>query len=84
MLRDSFGAPIDGANVSVVFYMPPMPEMAMAAMRRVATATAHGNGTYTATINLDSGGGWQVSASASKAGQQVATLQTNVSASGGM
>jgi len=84
VLRDSFGAPIDGANVSVVFYMPPMPEMAMAAMRRVATATAHGNGTYTASINLDSGGGWQVSASASKAGQQVATLQTNVSATGGM
>ena len=63
---------------------PPMPAMAMAAMRRVATATAQGNGTYTASINLDSGGGWQVSASASKAGQQVATLQTVVSATGGM
>jgi RND family efflux transporter MFP subunit len=84
VLRDSFGAPIDGANVSVVFYMPPMPAMGMAAMRRVTTATAHGNGTYTATINLDSGGGWQVSVSANKAGQQVATLQTNLSATGGM
>jgi RND family efflux transporter MFP subunit len=84
VLRDSFGAPIDGANVSVVFYMPPMPEMAMAAMRRVATATERGNGTYTAAINLDSGGGWQVSVSASKAGQQVATLQTNVSVTGAM
>jgi len=84
VLRDSFGAPIDGANVSVVFYMPPMPAMGMAAMRRVATATPDGNGTYTATISLDSGGGWQVSASASKAGQQVATLQSNVTASGGM
>ena len=84
VLRDSFGAPIDGANVALVFYMPAMPAMAMAAMRRVATATAQGNGTYTATISLDSGGGWQVSASASKAGQQVATLQTNLSATGGM
>jgi Cu(I)/Ag(I) efflux system membrane fusion protein/cobalt-zinc-cadmium efflux system membrane fusion protein len=83
-LRDSFGAPIDGANVSVVFYMPAMPAMGMAAMRRVATATARANGTYIAGINLDSGGGWQVSVSASKAGQQVATLQTNVSATGGM
>jgi Cu(I)/Ag(I) efflux system membrane fusion protein/cobalt-zinc-cadmium efflux system membrane fusion protein len=53
-------------------------------MRRVATATGRGNGTYTATISLDSGGGWQVSVSATKAGQQVATLQTNLSASGGM
>jgi multidrug efflux pump subunit AcrA (membrane-fusion protein) len=83
-LRDSFGAPIDGANVSVVFYMPAMPAMGMAAMRRVATATARGNGTYVASISLDSGGGWQVSVSASKAGQQVATLQTNLSATGGM
>ena len=84
VLRDSFGSPIDDANVSVVFYMPPMAEMGMAAMRRVATASARGNGTYTASINLDSGGGWQVSVSASKAGQQVATLQTTVSATGGM
>jgi hypothetical protein len=56
----------------------------MAAMRRVATATGAGNGTYRATINLDSGGGWQVSVSASKAGQQVATLQTNLTATGAM
>ncbi len=84
VLRDSFGAPIDDANVSVVFYMPPMPAMAMAAMRRVATAAARGNGTYVASISLDSGGGWQVSVSASKGGEQVATLQTNVSATGGM
>ncbi len=84
VLRDSFGAPIDDANVSIVFYMPPMPAMAMAAMRRVANATGIGGGVYTATINLDSGGGWQVSVSASKGGNQVATLQTNVSASGGM
>ena len=84
VLHDSFGAPIDDANVSVVFYMPPMPAMGMAAMRRVATATARGNGTYVAAISLDSGGGWQVSVSASKAGLQVATLQANLSATGGM
>jgi len=84
VLRDSFGAPIDGASVSVVFYMPAMPAMGMAAMRRVATATGSSNGTYRATINLDSGGGWQVSVSASKGGQQVATLQTNITASGAM
>ena len=84
VLRDSFGAPIDGANVSIVFYMPPMPAMAMAAMRRVANANGSGGGVYTAAINLDSGGGWQVSMVASKAGNQVATLQTNVTASGGM
>jgi RND family efflux transporter MFP subunit len=84
ILRDSFGVPIDGASVSIVFYMPAMPAMGMAAMRRVATATGAGNGTYRATINLDSGGGWQVSVSASKAGQQVATLQTNLTATGAM
>lgn len=84
VLRDSFGAPIDGANVSIVFYMPAMPAMAMAAMRQVANANGFGQGVYGATINLESGGGWQVSVSASKGGNQVATLQTNVSATGGM
>jgi len=83
-LHDSFGAPIDDADVSIVFYMPAMPQMGMAAMRRVANASPAGKGVYTATINLDSGGGWQVSVSASKAGQQVAALQTSVTASGPM
>ena len=84
VLRDSFGTPIDDANVSIVFYMPAMPAMGMAAMRRAATASNAGQGVYRANINLDSGGGWQVSVSASKGGQQIATLQTNVTASGAM
>ena len=84
ILRDGFGAPIDDANLSIVFYMQAMPAMGMAAMRQVATATGTGGGTYSATVNLESGGGWQVSVRASKAGLQVATLQTNLSATGGM
>jgi nitrogen fixation protein FixH len=58
--------------------------MGMAAMRRVATASERPDGSYEATIALDSGGQWQVSVSASKGGQQVASLQTMVSATGGM
>jgi Cu(I)/Ag(I) efflux system membrane fusion protein/cobalt-zinc-cadmium efflux system membrane fusion protein len=83
-LRDSFGKPIGGANVSVVFFMPAMPAMGMAAMRRVATANERPDGSYVASITLDSGGQWQVSVSASKGGQQVASMQTTVSATGGM
>jgi RND family efflux transporter MFP subunit len=83
-LRDSFGKPINGANVSIVFFMPAMAEMGMAAMRRVATASERPDGSYEASIALDSGGQWQVSVSASKGGQQVASLQTMVSATGGM
>lgn len=82
-LTDSSGKPVAGASVSVVFFMPAMPEMGMSAMRAVAAARDAGNGTYVAEVGLESGGTWSVTISASKAGQQLANLQATVSATGG-
>jgi Cu(I)/Ag(I) efflux system membrane fusion protein/cobalt-zinc-cadmium efflux system membrane fusion protein len=83
-LRDPFGKPVSGAQVSVTFYMAAMPAMGMAAMRAQTTLTDRGDGTYAGSIDLQSGGTWQVTIAASKAGQSVAGKQFNVSASGSM
>ena len=83
-LRDSKGAPISGAQVTVSFYMAAMPAMGMAAMRAQGTADDQGNGTYAANIELPSGGTWSLTITASKGGHPIATKQMDVSASGSM
>ena len=83
-LRDSKGAPISGAKVTVSFYMAAMPAMGMAAMRAQAVADDQGNGAYAANIELLSGGTWSLTIVASKGGHAIATIQKDVSASGSM
>ncbi len=83
-IRDSKGAPISGAKVTVSFYMAAMPAMGMAAMRAQAVAEDQGNGTYAANIELLSGGTWSLTIAASKGGHPIATMQKDVSASGNM
>ena len=83
-LRDSKGAPISGAQVTISFYMAAMPAMGMAAMRAQGTGQDQGNGTYAANIELPSGGTWSLTITASKGGQTIATKEMDVSASGSM
>ena len=83
-LRDSKGAPISGARVTVSFYMAAMPAMGMAAMRAQGTGVDQGNGKYVASIELPSGGTWSLTITASKDGRTIATKEMNVSASGSM
>ncbi|HYR78586.1 MAG TPA: efflux RND transporter periplasmic adaptor subunit, partial [Candidatus Dormibacteraeota bacterium] len=83
-LRDSKGAPISGAQVTLSFYMAAMPAMGMAAMRAQGTGQEQGNGKYVASIELPSGGTWSLTITASKDGHTIATKEMNVSASGSM
>jgi len=83
-LTDASGAPVTGAQVSVTFYMAAMPAMGMAAMSTTATLTDKGNGLYEGSGALGSGGTWQVTISAQKNGQAIATKQFSVNATGGM
>ncbi len=83
-LRDSKGAPIPGAQVTVSFYMAAMPAMGMAAMRAQGIGDDQGNGAYAANIELPSGGTWSLTIAASKNGHPIATKQMDVSASGSM
>jgi Cu(I)/Ag(I) efflux system membrane fusion protein/cobalt-zinc-cadmium efflux system membrane fusion protein len=83
-LHDPTDQPIANASVSVTFYMAAMPAMGMASMRAHAAATDAGNGAYTASIDIPSGGTWQVTIAATKDGRAIATKQFNVSVTGPM
>src|SRR6202521_4772182 len=78
-LRDSKGAPISGAQVTVSFYMAAMPAMGMAAMRAQGVGDEQGNATYATSIELPSGGTWSLTITASKGGNTIATKQVDVS-----
>jgi Cu(I)/Ag(I) efflux system membrane fusion protein/cobalt-zinc-cadmium efflux system membrane fusion protein len=83
-LKEVTGKPLSGAQVSVTFYMAAMPSMGMAAVKAQSNLTDEGKGTYTGSIDLQSGGTWQVTVAATKDGQAVAGKQLNVSVSGPM
>jgi Cu(I)/Ag(I) efflux system membrane fusion protein/cobalt-zinc-cadmium efflux system membrane fusion protein len=61
-----------------------MPAMGMAAMNTSATLTDKGNGLYEGNGSLGSGGTWQVTITAQKNGQVIATKQLRVNVEGGM
>lgn len=83
-LTGAGNAPVTGAAVTVRFYMAAMPAMGMGAMNTTATLTDKGNGLYEGTGSLGSGGTWQVTITAQKNGQVIATKQLTVNATGGM
>ena len=76
--------PITGAQVTVTFFMPAMPAMGMAAMKAVINAGDMGNGVYEGKGELGSGGTWQVTITATRNGQTIASKQLTVNATGGM
>jgi RND family efflux transporter MFP subunit len=83
-LTDASGVPVVGADVTAAFYMPSMPAMGMAAMNTTSKLADKGGGMYEGAGSLGSGGTWQVTISAQKNGQVVATKQMSVNATGGM
>jgi len=78
------GKPVEGAQVTVIFFMPAMPAMGMAAVHAQAALADKGSGLYGGPLQLPSGGAWQVSVIAQRNGQSVATKQLRVHATGGM
>lgn len=83
-LTDDHGQPVTDADASVVFFMPAMPEMGMAAIRSEARLASKSSGDYEGPFTLDSGGTYQVTITVRRNGQTVATRQTSVNAEGGM
>jgi Cu(I)/Ag(I) efflux system membrane fusion protein/cobalt-zinc-cadmium efflux system membrane fusion protein len=83
-LTGADGKPIDGADVTVTFFMPAMPAMGMSAMKTTIHAAEKANGTYEGHGDLGSGGSWQVTIVAQKDGQIVALKQLTITAEGGM
>jgi hypothetical protein len=83
-LADAKGAPIAGAQVTAIFLLPAMPAMGMAAVRRTVRFADRGGGAYQGSVELPSGGAWQVSVVAEKKGETLATRQLSVNVAGGM
>jgi len=83
-LTGADGKPVAGAQVSVTFFMPAMPAMGMAAERLAASLTDKGNGAYEGSLQLSSGGTWQVTVTVQRGGQTIATKQLSLTATGGM
>lgn len=83
-VTNSKGAGVPGASVSATFYMAAMPAMGMSAMNASATLLDKGNGLYEGTGSLGSGGTWQVTVTARKNGQTLATKQLRLNVTGGM
>jgi Cu(I)/Ag(I) efflux system membrane fusion protein len=83
-LTDANGQGIAGAQIQVIFVMPAMPAMGMAAQRAEFTLAAKGAGIYEGQGSLPFGGTWQVSIVAKRAGRVIASKQMSVTATGGM
>jgi Cu(I)/Ag(I) efflux system membrane fusion protein/cobalt-zinc-cadmium efflux system membrane fusion protein len=83
-LTDANGKLISGAEVTVLFFMPAMPAMGMAEMRVESRLNEAGNGNYQGTGSLESGGTWQVTVTARRGGQIIASRQMSLNAGGGM
>lgn len=83
-VTDSQGAPVEGAQVSVTFFMPAMPAMGMAAMKTSVNLDGKGGGLYEGSGELGSGGTWQVTLAASMNGKTIGTRHLTVNAEGGM
>lgn len=76
--------PLDGVQVSAVFFMPAMPAMGMAAQRAAAALSPGGQGLYEGPLELDSGGTWQVTVTVQRSGTIIATKKLTIDATGGM
>ncbi len=83
-LTGAGGKPVTEAQVNVTFYMPAMPAMGMAAIKKVATLTARSDGIYEGSLDLPSGGSYQVTITAQRDGQRITSKQLVVSVAGGM
>jgi Cu(I)/Ag(I) efflux system membrane fusion protein/cobalt-zinc-cadmium efflux system membrane fusion protein len=80
IVTEANGSPVTDAAVRVVFFMPAMPTMGMAAMRAEAILTPSQPGEYQGAIQVPSPGTWQVTVTAEKAGSLLGSRQLNLNA----
>jgi hypothetical protein len=83
-LTSKDGKLVEGAKVTVTFFMAAMPDMGMAAMKKIITASDKGGGSYEGKGDIGSGGDWEVTVKASKNGHIVATRKLTLNVAGGM
>jgi Cu(I)/Ag(I) efflux system membrane fusion protein/cobalt-zinc-cadmium efflux system membrane fusion protein len=77
------GALILAAQITVRSFMPAMPQMGMAAINVATPLKEKSAGVYEGQVNLETGGTWQVTVTATKGGGVIATKQLSLNAEGG-
>jgi Cu(I)/Ag(I) efflux system membrane fusion protein/cobalt-zinc-cadmium efflux system membrane fusion protein len=77
-VKDASGKSIDDAEVSVQFFMPAMPTMAMPSMRSEAKLTPAGGGVYRGTGQVMMAGRWETTVTVTRGGQRLGTKQQQV------
>ncbi len=83
-LTDPEGKPISGAEVTVTFFMAPMPSMNMPEMKTVIKGADKSDGVYEGKGDLGSAGMWEVTVTAQQNGKPIVTKKLTVKATGGM
>jgi Cu(I)/Ag(I) efflux system membrane fusion protein/cobalt-zinc-cadmium efflux system membrane fusion protein len=78
------GTPVTGADVSLAFCMPAMPEMGMGAINTPAHLSETSAGVYRGSIKLVCGGRFQVTVRVRQNDKLVATRQLSVQVEGAM
>lgn len=79
-VKDRQGKPINGADVSLLFYMPAMPSMKMPEMRNELKLKSAGNGTYTGMGQVMMAGQWTVTVSVKQNGKEIGQRKVTVAA----
>jgi RND family efflux transporter MFP subunit len=83
-VTSSEGTPVPDAEVTVAIYMPAMPAMGMAAVQDTSPLRNAGGGLYQGSVQLPTGGLWQLTITVKRGGTLLATKQLRMSAEGGM
>ncbi len=78
------GKPLTSAQVTALFVMPAMPAMGMPAQHVAIPLNEKGSGLYQGSLQLPSGGSWQVTVTVRRGSQTLASKQLSVEVSGGM
>lgn len=78
VVRDQNGRSIDGADVSVQFFMPAMPAMSMPAIRNETKLAPVGGGVYRGPGQVPMAGQWQVTVTVMRGGQRLGARQLPV------
>ena len=79
-LKDAEGRPITDADVSLAFYMPPVPSMNMPEMRSAAQLISSGNGVYKGSGTVAMAGDWDLTITAARKGQTLGTKKMKLTA----
>jgi Cu(I)/Ag(I) efflux system membrane fusion protein/cobalt-zinc-cadmium efflux system membrane fusion protein len=77
-VKDANGKPLDGADVSVQFFMPAMPTMNMPAMRNETKLAPAGGGVYRGPGQVMMAGQWQATVTVTRGGQRLGSRQIPV------